>query len=79
MRVDTKFFKIQLLRSFQITQTQANQITLKNEWVPRDIPAMNENWMKWSRIWQGGTIEIPIQFQTRNHKEEDKSSQGKDE
>jgi len=66
--VDTIFLKVRLLRSFQITQTQANQMTLKNEWVPRGMPAMQEHWIKWSRIWRGCTTESPTQFQTWSHK-----------
>lgn len=64
------FLKIQLLRSFHITQKQANQITLKNECVHRNNPTIRENWVKWDNfyslinIWRVflifGRLENPI-------------------
>jgi len=60
------FLKTRLLRSFHISHTQANQITLKTECVLRGIPAIKENWKKCCRSWQGDTVNKPTYFRTSN-------------
>ena len=58
--------KTRSLRSFQVTQTKANQITFQTEYKLRGIPTIEENCVKCSRSCLGSTVEMPTHFCTFN-------------
>lgn len=67
VRIGCRIVDTWLFCSFHIIQTQANQITLKNECDDLSIPTIGQNWWKWSRTPLEETEEIWSHRQTRGH------------
>jgi len=59
--------KTRLFCSFQITQTEASQIILRNEWEERGNPARCPNWRRWSWAALGAMQERPNHRRTKNN------------